>query len=57
MRCQRCLKPLKKGYYVNGIPYDPECVQKVVGRLHKLKKPVQITRAEDKNELQQELDL
>ena len=55
MRCHRCQKPLKKGYYVNGIPYGPECVQKVVGRAKRLSKAINVSRFDESSDNQMEL--
>jgi hypothetical protein len=27
MRCTKCGRRLKKGYYFNGSPYGPECIK------------------------------
>lgn len=55
MRCQRCQKPLKKGYYVNGKSYGPECVQEVVGRAKRLGKVINVSRFDESSEAQLEL--
>lgn len=59
MNCQRCKKPLKRGYYYNGTAYGPECIQKVAGRkvkLHKLKIYQPAPGEDDDEKRQTELD-
>ena len=54
MKCTRCKKPLKRGYYYNGKPYGPDCIHKVAGRkvkLHKLSQ-IKIERDTETTDLQ-----
>jgi len=38
VKCSKCKKPLKRGYFYNGLPFGPECIKMVAGRSVKLKK-------------------
>lgn len=57
MKCTRCKKPLKRGYYYNGLPYGPDCINKVAGRKVKLSKlkQVKIERETEQSSDQMEL--
>jgi len=57
MICSRCSKSLKRGYYYNGLPYGPDCVEKVAGRKVKLSKlkQIRIERETDQSSDQMEL--
>ena len=57
MYCQRCKKPLKRGYYFNGLAFGPECIKKVAGRKVRLSrlKQIKIERHIEESDLQMNL--
>jgi hypothetical protein len=50
MKCARCRKALKKGYYYNGMAYGPDCINKIAGRNVRLSKLKQITITKNESE-------
>jgi len=46
MRCTKCHRRLKKGYYFNGSPYGPECIKGLGYKITKSTKCFGFTKSE-----------